>query len=207
MFETLFLSLADFKTVQAPAAPAPALTRDILPAMIPLGLLLGALFLLVWLWRIWTRKPPVPDLPKRWILVDGSNVMHWQDNAPSLDPLHRVVEHLTALNYAPAVVFDANAGWKLFDRYLDDGDLARLLLLPEPQVLVVPKGTPADPFLLATARDLGARIVTNDRYRDWAETYPQVTEPGFLIWGGMKSGKLWLKGMEPAPKPEGVKPA
>jgi hypothetical protein len=63
------------------------------------------------------------------------------------------------------------------------------------QVLVVHKGTPADPFLLQTAREFGARIVTNDRYRDWAEAHPQVREPGFLIRGDVQAGRVRLTGL------------
>jgi hypothetical protein len=78
-------------------------------------------------------------------------------------------------------------------RYMHDGDFARLLGLESRQVLVVPKGTQADPFLLQTAREFGARIVTNDRYRDWADRHPEVLEPGFLIRGGMRGSTVWLK--------------
>jgi hypothetical protein len=110
----------------------------------------------------------------------------------------RAVEKLTALGYVPGVVFDANAGWKLIGRYMHDGDLARLMGLERRQVLVVGKGSQADPFLLQTARELGAWIVTNDRYRDWAETCPEVLEPGFLIRGGMRDGKVWLQEVQRA---------
>ena len=94
------------------------------------------------------------------------------------------------------MVFDANAGWKLAGRYLHDSDLARLLGLEPRQVLVVPKGTQADSYLLETAREFGVRIVTNDRYRDWAVAHPEVLEPGFLIRGGMRDGRAWLKGLD-----------
>lgn len=124
--------------------------------------------------------------------------MHWQDNAPHLVPVQRVIEQLTALGYTPGVVFDANAGWKLMGRYLHDGDFAQLLGLEKRQVLVVSKGTQADPFLLDTAKDFDARIVTNDRFRDWAEKYPKVMEKGFLIRGEMRAGKAWLSGLEAA---------
>lgn len=126
--------------------------------------------------------------------------MHWKDNLPDLGPVRQAVGALTAMGYVPAVVFDANAGWKLMGRYLHEGELARLLDVERRQVLVVPKGVQADPYLLATADDFGARIVTNDRYRDWAEAHPRVLEPGFLIEGGIRVGKLWLKGMG-APQP------
>lgn len=121
--------------------------------------------------------------------------MHWQDGAVDLAPVIAVIRHLKALGYVPGVVFDANAGWKLAGRYLHHGDLARRLGVDEEQVLVVPKGSPADPFLLQTARKFDVRIVTNDRYRDWAEAHPEVLEPGFLIKGGMRDGHVWLKGL------------
>jgi Zc3h12a-like Ribonuclease NYN domain len=132
---------------------------------------------------------------KNWILVDGSNVMHWEDNTPHLEPIRRVVGALKAQGFDPGVVFDANAGWKLCGRYLGERELGQLLDLPQDQVLVVPKGSPADPWLLTTARDFGASIVTNDRYRDWATDHPEVAEPGFLIHGGLTEGTVWLEGI------------
>lgn len=137
-----------------------------------------------------------PD--EAWILIDGSNVMHWRDNAPDLAPLLGVVERLQDLGYVPGVVFDANAGWKLQGRYMHDAELAWLLGLEDRQVLVVPKGAQADPFLLETAREFGVSIVTNDRYRDWVEQHPEVLRPGFLIRGGMRDGRVWLKGLDRA---------
>jgi len=126
------------------------------------------------------------------LLIDGSNVMHWCDGKPSLTPVREVVRVLEAAGFRPGVIFDANVGYKLVGRYRDDRHLARALGLPEAQVLVVPKGQPADPVLLAVARERGARIVTNDRYRDWAETHPEIATPGHLIRGGWRDGALWL---------------
>jgi hypothetical protein len=154
---------------------------------------LVAVFLILWKWRRGARADATSD--ESWVLVDGSNVMHWQDRTPSLDPVKAVVTQLSAQGHVAGVVFDANAGWKLMGRYLHDGEFARLLGLESRQVLVVPKGTQADPFLLETAREFGARIVTNDRYRDWAERHPEVLEQGFLIRGGMRDGTVWLKGL------------
>ncbi|MGL4238829.1 NYN domain-containing protein [Tabrizicola sp.] len=194
MLRLLFFPLVDFKSVQAPEATTRLLPPDTLYA----GALLAIVFLVLWLWNRAARHPAVPVEPKAWILVDGSNVMYWQDNAPKLTPVLQVIGALQAQGYAPGVVFDANAGWKLAGKYLHHGDLARLLALPVEQVLVVPKGEQADPYLLETAREFSARIVTNDRYRDWAEAHPQVSEPGFLIQGGMRDGRVWLKGVESA---------
>ena len=140
--------------------------------------------------RTWWRLVSVPVL--RHILIDGSNVMHWKDGTPQIATVREVVTLLVAQGWQPGVVFDANAGYKIGDRYQDDRAMAALLGLPVDRVLVVPKGNQADPTLLAAARDLGAPIVTNDRYRDWAETYPEVLTQGLLRRGGYRDGKVWL---------------
>lgn len=137
------------------------------------------------------KKAPVDVLPR--VIVDGSNVIHWDSGAPSLEPLRAVLRDIEAKGMMPGVIFDANAGYKINDRYLDDGAFATLLGLPDASVLVVPKGTPADRFILEAARSMGARIVTNDRYRDWEDSFPEVRQPDLLIRGGFRHGKLWLK--------------
>lgn len=147
--------------------------------------MLGALVLLALHW--WRR--PVLANP---IVLDGSNVMHWNDGTPRLDTVRSVLHHLRARGFTPGVVFDANAGYLLSGHYRHDGDLGRALDLPVERVMVVPKGTPADPFILTAARDMGARIVSNDRYRDWVADYPEITRKGHLIRGGMRKGKVWL---------------
>lgn len=126
------------------------------------------------------------------VIIDGSNVLHWRDNQPDLETVKEVIAAVQAQGLTPGVIFDANAGYKIGDRYRDDGAFARLLGLPADRVLVVPKGTPADATILQAARELQARVVTNDRYRDWAETYPEVTRPGFLIRGGVRDGRIWI---------------
>jgi Zc3h12a-like Ribonuclease NYN domain len=130
--------------------------------------------------------------PHRWILVDGSNVMHWMDNTPRIETVRAVVSELMMRGYSPGVVFDANAGYKIGATYKGERELGRLVGLPQDRVFVVPKGKQADPYLLDAARDLGATVVTNDRFRDWAEAHPEVLEPGFLIRGGYRDGALWL---------------
>lgn len=141
------------------------------------------------------RKPigGKSSAPARWLVVDGSNVMHWKDEVAQIATVREVVQALTARGYSPGVVFDANAGYKISGRYQDDAEIARQLGLTEDRVLVVPKGTQADPFLLSTARELGARVVTNDRFRDWTDAHPEVREPGHLMRGGYRDGKLWLE--------------
>ena len=46
--------------------------------------------------------------------------------------------------------------------------------------------------LVEDAAKRGARIVTNDRYRDWAEGHPEIAHPGHLIRGSFRGGSLRL---------------
>jgi Zc3h12a-like Ribonuclease NYN domain len=132
-----------------------------------------------------------PD-PRR-IVVDGSNVMYWKDNTPSIVTLVAVVQHLERLGYRPGVVFDANAGYLVAGGYRNGAAFAQMLGLPRGHVLVVPKGTPADAYILASARDAGLRIVSNDRYRDWQDQHPEIRTPGRLIRGGWANGAPWVE--------------
>lgn len=161
--------------------------------------------LLLGLWLLLRRRTRVQARPSRSeradVIIDGSNVMHWQAGAVSLDPVKQVVTMIAAQGLRAGVVFDANAGYKTHARYQDDAEMARHLGLPEDRVLVVPKGVPADRFILLAARSHKARVVTNDRYRDWAEEFPEVAAPGFLIRGGVRQGALWLNDRDLASTP------
>ena len=129
---------------------------------------------------------------KPWIILDGSNIMHWKGAGPDIAAVKDTIQFLSAQGYAPGVVFDANVGYKLSDRYLDGFALAKLLGLRRDRVTVVARGTPADGVILAAARDHKARVVTNDRYRDWTDQHPEVAENGYLVKGGYRAGRLWL---------------
>ncbi|MGO4907860.1 hypothetical protein ACEN2J_05945 [Pseudorhodobacter sp. W20_MBD10_FR17] len=138
--------------------------------------------------RAWRAR----EKPANWIVVDGSNVMYWNGGVPKLETVITVLDRLRALGFAPGVMFDANAGYLLEGRHRDDAAFARGLGMPTSRVLVMHKGVQADGYILKSARDLGARIVTNDRFRDWASEYPEVSNRGHLVQGGYQSGKLWL---------------
>jgi len=127
---------------------------------------------------------------RKWVLVDGSNVMHWHNNTPNIQPVKDVLKLLKSRGFTAIVMFDANAGYELFGKYKNDDAFSKLLGLPEKHIMVVPKGTPADPFLLSAARKQRAQIVTNDRFRDWAVKFPEVQEHGLLITGWYRDGRL-----------------
>jgi hypothetical protein len=126
------------------------------------------------------------------VIVDGSNVMYWRTGDPDLKCVRDVVKRLKKLGHTPGVMFDANAGYLLVGGYRHDSAFARSLGLPEDRIMVVPKGTPADEYILRAARDMGARIVTNDQFRDWVERHPEIRNPGYLIKGEYRQGKLWM---------------
>jgi hypothetical protein len=169
---------ASLYAILAPAAPDWAIVA--LPALLASLFLLGQAAL---------RQRPAA---KRWIVVDGSNVMHWKDNTPDLGTLARVVQLLGDQGFSPVVIFDANAGYLVNGRYRSGPALGRQIGLPGNQATVVPRGTPADPVILARARALGARIVTNDRYRDWADDHPEIASPGHLVRGGLRGPDISL---------------
>ncbi|PCH67885.1 MAG: hypothetical protein COC12_10880 [Rhodobacteraceae bacterium] len=153
----------------------------------------GTIVSLILLQITWVRRSRhKAQIAEKWVILDGSNVMYWKDETPQIATVLEVTRDLSMRGFTPAVIFDASAGYRISDKYLHDSGFALLLGLPEARVMVVPKGTPADPFILAVARDHRARVVTNDKYRDWANGFPQVRNPGFLIKGGFRSGKLWL---------------
>lgn len=139
-----------------------------------------------------TQRPPALSKLPNWVIVDGSNVMNWNDNVPRIETVRAVLFHLIEKGFTPGIVFDANVGYKIGGNYKHDLALGRMLGLPQDRVMVVNKGTPADPTILAAARDLNARIVSNDRFRDWADQHPEVNEPGRVIRGGIVNGELWM---------------
>ncbi len=206
-----FLPVADSKWLEALDAPPPPkaeVPQDPTPALVGLGLLLLVTFLIL---RVMAarrgrldgtqqhgtaRRPTRLGKTKNVIVVDGSNVMHWLDDTPRIESVQAVVDELVSRGYDPGVVFDANAGYKLFDKFVGEKEFGRLLGLPADQILVVPKDNPADPFIIETAQDFNTRIVTNDYYRDWAEQYPWTQKMGYLIRGEMIGARVHLRGLD-----------
>ena len=157
---------------------------------------IAAVFLVLLLWglgRVFLRRKT------NRIVVDGSNVLYWDRDTPNLQSVKQVVDILRDEGFEPLVWFDANAGYLIGDRYMGPDRLARALELPSRSVFVAPKGTPADPLLLARAAKLKARVVTNDRYRDWEERFPQIRTPGFLVRGYISADAIGLELGEDAP--------
>jgi hypothetical protein len=109
------------------------------------------------------------ELPKA--LVDGSNVAHSSEGEEArLENIKIVVRKLKAEGYQPIVVADAALRHQIDDK---EGYERRV---EEGKIRQAPAGTDADYFLLAFARELDAVIVSNDRFRDRAEAFPEAAE-------------------------------
>ena len=182
-------------------AAAAVLMPDLPPAVLPympfVALVLGGMALWVGaglvqrgLARLWTQAFAKP---RPVIVVDGSNVMHWRDDVPSVRTLTLVLADLTARGFAPHVFFDANVGYKLWGRSISARDLAFQLDLKPGQITLAPSRTPADPLLIGYAIGAGVRVVSNDRFMDWRDQFPPIRDKGFLVPGKVKGERVELR--------------
>lgn len=160
------------------------------PDLSDLELLFGPIAIaaaIIWLTRLVRRSAAGPD-----VIVDGSNVLYWKDGTPRLEAVQDLLKVMRGSRTRPIVMFDANAGYLVANKYLHDQDFARMLKMPKKDVVVVPKGTPADKLILEAARSYNVRIVTNDQFKDWIASFPEVADPGKLIKGKYTDGKIKL---------------
>lgn len=134
------------------------------------------------------------------VVVDGSNIMHWHGGEAEVQTIKAVMAHLESQGYQAGLIFDANVGYKLFGKFQGNRAMARKLGVSADQVVVVDKGQPADQLILNVARNLDAKIVSNDRFRDWIDDYPEVLEPGRLIRGSMTNGVVFMEENNPLKK-------
>jgi hypothetical protein len=104
-------------------------------------------------------------------IVDGSNVAHnGGAEKPSLEAIRLVARKLEEEGYHPIVVVDAAL------RHRIDDPAGYEALVDAGRIKQAPAGTDADYFILSFARELEAAIVSNDRFRDRVEAFPEVRE-------------------------------
>lgn len=113
--------------------------------------------------------PPVEeddDSPR--VLVDASNVAHATEGGEArLRNITLVQDKLREAGLEPIVVADAAL------RHQIDDKAAYEKLIDDGKVHQAPAGTDADYFILSFAREMDARILTNDRFRDRAKDFPR----------------------------------
>jgi hypothetical protein len=105
------------------------------------------------------------------VLVDGSNVAHSTEGEKAqLANIIAMREKMQEEGFEPVIVVDAALRHQIddpagFERLVESGVVRQ-----------APAGTDADYFLLSFARELDARIVSNDRFRDRLSAFPDAAE-------------------------------
>ena len=112
--------------------------------------------------------PQRPAKSRRRVVVDASNVAHATEGGEArLGNIEVVRRKLREEGFEPLIVADAALRHQIdrptdYERLITDG-----------QVHQAPAGTDADYFILSFAREMDARILSNDRFRDRAKDFPQ----------------------------------
>lgn len=118
----------------------------------------------------------IPALPKhmtkrsRIAIVDGSNVAHSTEGGSArLENIILMRDKLAEKGLEPVLVVDAALRHQIddtegYEKLVNDGHLKQ-----------APAGTDADYFILSFARELGARVVSNDRFRDRMPEFKDVS--------------------------------
>lgn len=110
------------------------------------------------------ESPPI-------VLVDGSNVaLSGEGDQGRLANIRLICKKLVDKGMEPVVVVDAS----LRHRIDDESGYERMVAAGK--IRQAPAGTSADYFLLAFARELDASVVSNDRFRDHQQSFPEATD-------------------------------
>lgn len=105
------------------------------------------------------------------VIIDGSNVAHsTEGDSARLDNIRIVSAKLMEEGYEPVVVVDAAL------RHQIDDKAGYEAMVEDGRIRQAPAGTDADYFILSFARELNASVVSNDRYKDRLEAFPEARE-------------------------------
>ncbi|HEX8285370.1 MAG TPA: hypothetical protein VF588_18590 [Pyrinomonadaceae bacterium] len=110
---------------------------------------------------------------KKMVVIDGANVAYEERSAggkPKFSNLLKVRRELEEKGFEAVILVDASLKYDI-----DDQEQLENLIRSQ-QVRQVPAGTDADFFIIQFSQELDALIVTNDRYKDYADQYPWVQE-------------------------------
>ena len=111
----------------------------------------------------------MPDSDSKTVIIDGSNVAHSSEGDKALlENIQLVRDKLIEEGYEPVIVADA-----ALRHQIDDGS-AFEKLVENGTIKQAPAGTDADYFILSFARELDANIVSNDRFKDRVDAFPEV---------------------------------
>jgi hypothetical protein len=107
----------------------------------------------------------------RTVIVDGSNVAHSSEGEKAqLDNIRVIRDKLIEEGYEPVIVADAAL------RHQIDNESAFEAMVDSGEIRQAPAGTDADYFILSFARELDANIVSNDRFKDRRDSFPEIQD-------------------------------
>lgn len=105
------------------------------------------------------------------VLVDGSNVAHsTEGEKPLVANLLAVRDKLKEEGFEPIIMADAALRHQIDDQKVYED------MIESGSIRQAPAGTDADYFILSFARELNATIVSNDRFRDRIQQFPEARE-------------------------------
>ena len=110
---------------------------------------------------------------KELVVIDGAYVAYEVKSAggkPKLSNLLKVQREMEERGFDTVIIVDASL------KYDIDDQTQMTALIESQHIRQVPAGTDADFFILDIADQHGARIVTNDQYRDYRDRYPWIQD-------------------------------
>jgi hypothetical protein len=117
------------------------------------------------------NKAPEPDVESKTVLVDGSNVAHsTEGDKPLIANLLAVRDALKEEGLEPIIIADAALRHQIDDKKVYED------MIESGSVKQAPAGTDADYFILSIARELNASILSNDRFKDRIQQFPEARE-------------------------------
>ena len=131
---------------------------------------------------------------KKVIVVDGSNVAFEEQTGggkPRMANLVRARQRLEEKGYEVIIIVDAALHHQVDDPAQLDA------LIEDDVVHQAPAGTDADYFVLRTAEDRDALVLSNDRYLPYREQFPWIKErrvPYMIIQGQIEIDETKLNG-------------
>jgi hypothetical protein len=115
-------------------------------------------------------ETPGPRPESERVIVDASNVAHSTEGVASLANVRLVRDRLTQDGLTPILVADAALRHQIDDAPNYEG------LVKAGEIKQAPAGTDADYFILSFARELGAAVLSNDRFKDRISHFPEVKD-------------------------------
>lgn len=127
------------------------------------------------------------------IIIDGANVAYEgqpADSKPKVSSIVAVKQLVEELGFRAVIIVDASLRHSVDDPDQLEG------LFNQGKVLQAPSGTAADYFVLRTAEDLDAQVISNDEFEPYRREFPWVKKrrvPYMVIGGTVELYRPKLK--------------